>query len=420
MEFTGWSLPKRLEFIEKMVTEESDKKYSFRFQDKFTQFNVYRIPIELSKYRLENGRTLASQEEHIYKNDLSEDFFEDAESVEAQLEQHNILKGMLKSPRDLLKYFIENEQDYPLILTRLGFVVNGNRRLCTMRELLQEDEQKFSRYRHIDVVFLPHCSEEDIDRLEAELQLEKDIKADYNWVSEAYMLRNRHVKHRKSFTELATTYNISEKDVQAKLDLLAYVDQYLENIGVPKQYNEVMKDEFAFKQFKKNRDKLKGDAKKEIFTNITFSIISMPREEGRLWEYIPKIADNIDPIIDRLTNELKIESDQITLTELDAFFEDGLDDDESKLDKLVINLNENEDRDTIIHIVREVVDTEEELKDEKEAKDYVFKMVKKANTILNNAYLALNEDSSADGIVEQFKNIEDTMEKIRKAINGYG
>ena len=50
MEFTGWSLPKRQEFIEKMVTEESDKKYSFRFQDKFTQFNVYRIPIELSKY----------------------------------------------------------------------------------------------------------------------------------------------------------------------------------------------------------------------------------------------------------------------------------------------------------------------------------------------------------------------------------
>ena len=39
------------------------------------------------------------------------------------------------SEKGLLNYFKKNELELPLVLTDLGFVVNGNRRLCAMRIL---------------------------------------------------------------------------------------------------------------------------------------------------------------------------------------------------------------------------------------------------------------------------------------------
>jgi hypothetical protein len=421
MEITKWPLPKRQEFIQEVSATETEKKFSFRYAGEMRQFNVYRVPIDILRYRLENGRTLAAQEAYIYKEGLSEEFFEDDESIEAQQAQHSILKKMLKTPRDLKSYFKDSEQDYPLILTRLGFVVNGNRRLCTFRELLLEDERKYSKYKYVDVVFLPHVDEEDIDQLEAELQLDKDIKAPYNWISEAYMLRRRHVKYGRSFASLADTFKSSDKEIQYKLDLLTYVDQYLESIGAPKQYEKVMSDEYAFKQFKKNRDKLKGDEKKELFTSLTFSIISMPREEGRLWEYIPKIAENLDPIVERLAEELDIDfekEDLFSTSELDGLLDSY--EEEINLAKLALYVKEVEDEaegEEIVKIVKDVIDTEEELHEEKEAKGYVLKTIKKANTFMNNAYLGFNESSNTNGIEEQLKSIEEIVNKIRLAMN---
>ncbi|MEJ9302011.1 hypothetical protein ABEW33_23395 [Priestia megaterium] len=416
----GWTLPKRQEYIQAIVSEEPrpEKKYSIKFPREMQQFDVHVIPIDMPKYRLANGRTLAAQEEYLSKYpELGEEFFEDDEYLEAQKEQHKILTKMLKSSNgDIKAYFKKHKQEIPLIITRTGLVVNGNRRLCAMRELLAEDEQLHAHFNYIDVIILPYCDEEAIDRLEAELQIIKDIKADYNWISEAYMLRKRHTKYGFGFKQLADIYNTSEKEVQYKLDLLSYVDQYLVSIGTPKAYEKVEKDEFAFKQIKKYREKLKGDAKKDIFTSITFSFISMPKEDGRLYEYIPKIAENIDPIIERLGEELDIQGSQLVFNELDDFLEDD-ETPEVNLDNLALKLNENQSKTEVINVVKEVVDTEEELKDEAEAKNYVFNLIKKANTFLNNAYLGVNEDTNTEGIEKQLQSMTENISKIREAIN---
>ena len=37
------------------------------------------------------------------------------------------------------------------------------------------------RFKHVRVVFLPPCEQNDIDELEAELQIQPDIKSEYPW-----------------------------------------------------------------------------------------------------------------------------------------------------------------------------------------------------------------------------------------------
>ncbi|OLP64756.1 hypothetical protein BACPU_23460 [Bacillus pumilus] len=421
-EFLGWPLPKRIEYINQKLGEipRPEKKHTIKFKDQMTQFDIHSAPIGMLKYRLANGRTIAAQEEYLSEHpELNNNFFDDnhSENTEVQKAQHEILTKMFKSPNgDLKAFFKKNKQEFPLIITREGFVVNGNRRLCTMRELLKEDINRYTHFNYIDVIILPHCLEEDIDRLEAQLQIIRDVKADYGWISEAKMLLKRHTKYGYSYDQLASLYEMSVKDVQYKLNLLTYVDAYLESIGKPREYNEIEKDEFAFKQIKKFREKLKVEEQRVIFQTLAFSVISSPKEEsdGRLYNYIPKISNAIEPIISRLISEIDIE--ESPQTELDDLLD--TDGDDILLGNLAVTLdNVTEiEKKKIISIVKDVIDTQEELDDEEEMSNYSFNRIKKANTLLKEAYLSFNEQSNTNGIEEQINSIEETIISLRKAI----
>ncbi len=149
----------------------SDRKYDVRFQGKLRPFDVYSVRVELPKYRLENGRTRAAQQDHIAKNKLGKDFFDRSrsENEEVQAAQHEILKRMAAHSdpeRNLFKFFEKRDQEQPLILDYAGFVVNGNRRLCTYREI--HSSPGVTRFSHVDLIILPKCSPKDIDELRSD------------------------------------------------------------------------------------------------------------------------------------------------------------------------------------------------------------------------------------------------------------
>lgn len=418
----GWPLPNRMETIEQKVNENPrpEKKYPLKFRNEMTQFDVHSVPIEMLKYRIANGRTLAAQEEYLSEHpELDKDFFDDnnVENTEVQLGQHEILTKMLKSPKGNLKtVFKKEKQEKPLIITREGFVVNGNRRLCTWRELFNEDPNQFVHFKYIDVIILPHCTEEEIDRLEAQLQLIKDIKDDYGWVTEAKMYSRRHIKHNYSYEQLSGIYDIPVKEVEYKLSLLTYVDEYLEKIGKPHEYNLIEKDEYAFRQIKKFKEQLTDVEKRDIFQALAFNVISSPKSEsdGRLYEYIPKISKSIDPIISRLTSEINIE--ESPKTELDDLL--NMEEEEVVLGNLAVTLDKmnKEEQKHVVTVVKEIIDTLEELEGEKELRNYSFNKVKRANTFLQEAYLGFNEQTNINGMEEQLHSLEKIINNLRKAI----
>lgn len=418
----GWSLPKRKQLIDELCSTRQEKKYPLKFQGRIEQFDVYTVPIEMPKYRLANGRTQAAQEEHLSKHpDLPEDFFEaDLESEEAHKVQHLLLKKMLKSTNvDLLSFFQTNIQEEPLILTRQGFVVNGNRRLRALRELYESDKDKYQKFKYIDVIILPPCSEDDINELEAELQIKKDIKADYSWISTACMLRKKQNKLNISNTDLAKKHAMKEKDVEELLDLLEHVDAYLKNRNKPKEYEDVEKTKYAFEQLRKSRNKINSDVEKDIFTSITYCIIDSPAQ-GRLYETIPQVSEYLPKIIERLNDEFEAEITGNESDQSDHGFDIlGGDEDESKLENLAIVVSNTEYQEQILDVVRDVIDEEKEREKDRRNKNFVIGRVQKANTYLTEAVACFANDSEVNGMTEQLDAIEDAVRQLREMLRTY-
>lgn len=418
----GWSYPKRRELIDKLKASVTvgQHTYAINFQNQRQHFPIFKVEIGMPRYRLSNGRTLAAQEEYYTKHGLPEDFFErDVELEEVHKVQHEILKTMLRSTGiDLIDFFNQNEQEEPLILDNNGFVVNGNRRLCAMREIHQKDlneGKQAPRFTHVEVIILPACSEDDILELEGRLQIAQDIKADYSWTTEGCMYRSLRDKKNYSIERIARIYDKSKEYIEELILLLTYVDEYLESRKIPKQYNKIQDDKFAFEAIVKGRKKIDDEDKKDIFQIISFSVLDKdPRElgVGRLHGFIPKIAENIDTIIDRAQQEFPTED----LVDLD---DDDLDggllgesDFEEDLINLVQTLDKEENRENVVEIVKDVIDAEEDRKQ----RYTVIQKIQRANSLLQDAVNMFDENTEVEGIEAQLDSIESHISELREKL----
>lgn len=407
----GWSYPRRRELIDRLGNSVSadQNKYPINFQNERTYFPIHKVEIGMPKYRLSNGRTQAAQEEYYTSNNLPEDFFErDIELEDIHKAQHEILKKQLRSGgTDLMDYFSKNNQEEPLILDNNGFVVNGNRRLCTMRELRQKDLENGrqpAKFSHIEVIILPPCSEEDIIALEGKLQITEDIKADYVWTSEGCMYRALRDKKNYSTEKIASLYDGKKKeDIEDLILLLTYVDEYLESRNIPKQYDKIQDDKFAFEAIVKGRKKIADEDKKDIFQTISFSVIEKPLPGmGRLHSFLPKIADNIDTVIERAQQEFPSEEQmEMDNDDLDGGLL-GDSDFEEDLINLALTLDKEENRENVVQVVKDVIDAE----DDRRQRFTVIQKVQRANTLLQDAITMFDDDTEREGIDLQLESIK--------------
>ena len=296
----GWPLPKRKKYLlELLKSKNKNSSYSIQlqFQHRLTKFPVYIVPLDLPKYRLENGRTQAAQENFLAlpKNSkLPSDFFRsDKESDAVQRTQHGLLYEMV-GKNNLYSYFKDNKQTEPLILTNEGYVVNGNRRLCAMRTLYYTaDREKYSHFKDVEIALLPVCTVQDIDELEGHLQVQQDIKADYTWIAEACMLRARQQEHGYDYAALSDIYGKTDTEIKAIIQRLGFVDEYLKSIKKQKQYQLVEQSENAFKQIQKNKVQVKDDSIRDMFTQLSYALIENSGDvKGRLYERIPEVRES--------------------------------------------------------------------------------------------------------------------------------
>lgn len=415
----GWPLPKRKEHLQKLqdLKQKGDYEHKLKFQNIVQLFNVYRIPIDLPKYRLANGRTQASQEDYLASHqDLPADFFsKDQEAEEAQLVQHELLLKMVQEGkgRELMTYFKSHQQEDPLILSHEGYMVNGNRRHCALRHLYYGDQSQYTHFSHIDVIILPPCNNKDIDELEAYLQIQPDIKQEYTWISKACMLRARQQQHGYSDDVLASLYDMNVKQVHDSLDLLAHVDDYLRAGGKEKQYHLVEKDEFAFKKLQQGRKKIKEMGKKDLFTEISYVLIEGTEEieiEGRLYDRIPDLKENLDEIAEELKEQIDIGSTEVEQsTDYDILGISSI----SSL-PLVEAVRNPENKVTVIEVVQDVIESEKINKRQKNKATSVLNQVSRANTSLKNAQNSINSDSEKKGVEEHLIEIENSLKELRK------
>lgn len=408
----GWSFPKRKKYLEDLSKKKTGKTQRERFQNELVDFDIHKVPIELPKYRLENGRTYAAQAQYIALHDLPEDFFsKDPESEQAQKVQHEILKNMIHE-KGLFNFFKNKEQDSAIILSHDGFVINGNRRLCAWREHYDSDRTKYKKFSHVDVIILPPADPRDIDELEARLQEHQDIKADYSWIARALMWRKRRDEHHYTDDDLVVIYEKKKGEIRELFDMLSYAESYLEDRDKKGQYTSLDKDEYAFRQLVKRRGKVKSEAEKEVFERVAYCLIDEPGEDeavgGRLYQSIPDVADHLDKIVQNINDELG-DDDGESPTETHELLggEAG-----ATLGGVIDILHDENKYPQVRNITLDVIEGEKVKEKEKKKQNFVFYQVRNASTSLAEAVMAIGPKTKKDGIAAQIEAIEGSLDKI--------
>ncbi len=398
----GWPLPKRKQHLADLVKQDSKKTDRVRFQGKAQFMPVYSVPLDLPRYRLENGRTTGFQAEYLAAHpDVEEDFFRvDGESEAAQSVQHGILKKLARGSKDLFREFETAEQEEPIILSATGYVINGNRRLCTWRTLYEEDPARYSRFANIDAIILPPCDERDLDRLEAELQLKEDLKAEYSWTSKALMMREKMTRFSYNEEEISSIYGFKKGELQELLDCLDYADEYLKSRDLTRQYSQVDGKEFAFRQICRSRKKVKSPRSREVFEKSAFCLTDDAAEGTRTYAEIQKAADNLSEVTSGLAAEFEVDTEGKSETEvataLTAILEDS-----ANFDRARESIQE-----TIASATARARDRKKEL--------HVSSRVAQAKQNLIDAKQAIDENASRKGVVAHLDQIAEIVAELRR------
>jgi len=394
----GWPLEKRRAYLTDLAKETTSSTQPILFEGEIENFPIHSVPIELPLYRLENGRTTDRQIEHLAKYpSLPTNFFRsNTEAPEVQLAQHKLLVSLSKERKNLFTEFRKSPQNEPIILSHLGYVVNGNRRLSTWRALYEENPTKFVKFAGINVVILPYCDAKALDRLEANLQIKEDLKAPYSWTAQALMLREKQSSAGYTEKELSVLYGTKLPELRKLMESFDYASEYLDSRDRSNRYSEVESKQYAFRQIAATRPKMKAnETKKELFEIAAFCIVDEHATGERIYSEIPKIAKYIDAVIDNLQSEFDIECTTEDLSPV--------------TDILTIEGN----FDTARSVIRDTIESEVALKKKSKQRDYILTQVTKAKQALADAKSSANDKSSKAGLSNNLDTISDLVVWLR-------
>lgn len=198
-------------------------------QDKNTIVPVYRIPINLLFYNVENGRFAAEylQLKKKLKRELHSEDLKDAQEIE------DMLREQSESKTEWLKNDIkENDQQENGIITHDGYVINGNRRMSVLSLLAKEN----SKFGYLNVARLPiSVSESDLYKIEINKQMARDQKLDYGPINELLKIKQG-LESKLTIDQIAKTIGFSVDEITERLAQLELIEDYLDFIGEPDNY----------------------------------------------------------------------------------------------------------------------------------------------------------------------------------------
>jgi hypothetical protein len=284
------------------------------FRDRPEQLPVVRLPIGFLLYRMENGRTRVLQEEFTRKNDVDENYFVSGEeNEEVQKVQHGFLLQQSKDPRadihgELSYCALQTEN---VLITHSGVVLNGNRRLAAMRDLLAgEDGAKFSSFGSVSATVLPSTATiADLEDIESELQERPETKLEYDWISRRLNLRRRRDQMNIPVEKLKKMYRFkSQKDINREVEQLELAEDYLERyLKRSKDYSAVENSEQIFKQLQAALETKSGELE-ELSRCIAFPLIKEARGlQDRVYQFRFAFGADAEEVIRRLAREQNIQ-----------------------------------------------------------------------------------------------------------------
>jgi hypothetical protein len=264
----------------------------------YLEVPVVGVPARLLVYRMENGRILSELTEEARKQNVAlEDFKQRSETVEIQRLLHRLLFDKARDPGAPIYQELERyeRQTEPLLIQRDGMVLNGNRRLAAMRELREQNGERFGQFETVSVALLPDDLErEQLEVIEAALQMAPNLKLEYGWISRRLKLR-QHARDidRERIVEAYRFPDAAAIDVE--LGELELAETYLEWIGQPQHFALVEGHETHFAKMYEKLHLLKQAHVRDVWTLFGFAMLRAEGAiDGKILHYFP-FTDPVPP-----------------------------------------------------------------------------------------------------------------------------
>lgn len=224
---------KKAELIEDYLKRDKlaylNKTLSVNLNGRIEELPVYRFSTDLLTFNLENTRFEIQKMKDERENGAIDQNTEKGRNRIKDLLLNTPNTISLSSDSKLLKEdILKHGQKEPGIITYDGAVLNGNRRLACLLHL--NDEFSDRKYRYFIAARLPEgTSEEEMFRIEADLQWANDFKIDYNSLNKYMMLRKAQERWHMGVKEIAQLTREKEGKVKDMIDELRLIEEYLKN-----------------------------------------------------------------------------------------------------------------------------------------------------------------------------------------------
>ena len=305
-------------------SQEVREFYDFRNQK--TNLRKIRVAENLLVYRMENFRTYTDQRAYIARERKPDNYFTQGQENESvQQQQHDILarlarKGRADSVIPIIDVLRVERQREPILVTTRGVVVNGNRRLAAMRELLDESRTIFTEFEHVDCLVLPEdATPDDIVDIEAALQGKPETRLDYDWVGDCQLIQ-RLLDIGRSPQQVAQRLNRKLSEIRNSLAAFSEATTYLKDwANAEGDYTRVRDAEQIFKDLPgilEGKDESAAEASRIVAWNLFENKDNLSE---RLYAFNVVVEKSAESVLDEVASEMGIALNEQQDDEEDGF-----------------------------------------------------------------------------------------------------
>ena len=386
---------------------------------------VISLPLDLPVYRMENCRAFSAQQTEIARKGRDKDFFEKGqERASSQQAQHEILAKLAEKEKEgsvarIMEVLDTEGQREELLITSTGVVVNGNRRLSAMRELMRrKDGSVDQRFTNVRCAVLPaDVTRDEIDDIEADLQARPQTKLEYDWIGDARLVR-RQVDKGRSTKEVADRLRRSKTDIENVLQALDEADLYLsEWLEKPLEYERVQDGQQIFGDIPKSI--AKKDANLQNASRaIAWSIYdNRDKISGRVYRLNAAFGNLAPNVLEILENQMDLTDPDEDTVDIDNFDVDIEADEDTKNYAPIVEALRNETtKDDAVEALVEACETAIELAKGKKNEQAAITALGQINAKVMGIDVNTAGATTLRGMLKQIETIRTGLDKIESAI----
>ena len=205
-------------------------------------------------------------------------------------------------------------------------VINGNRRLSSLRELYYSSKGDYPNFSKIPcAIDYDDLTEKDIGMREVYHQMKKDFKADYDWINRGMFIRKLlNEPYLLSVQDIGKHTRLKMNEIDNLKRALALAEEYLEETNDKNNFDSLSgQEQIWMDKAKMQKQNSKSNPKKWFIQNhLSKKIVSQGNNlkkegSGRLYDIHKKLCDGDGPLLvvdiikKKYGNKIKEKKDEV-------------------------------------------------------------------------------------------------------------